>query len=172
MLMTSSSKALFWSIIFFLVGAVSWIFSVKDFYASLPLGIFYAVLVINTYYSIRLFSSLAPKNNVLNNVLDILLGGVYLAMALHLNNPLYFVYLDLLLFIVASAKYSFLLKTIDHISLLKKKILVDLSGVMLCALTLGGMILGYTSVSAWFLATLFVIANILLFFVWPLYKLD
>lgn len=170
--MKPSSKALFWSIVFLVIGVVSWIVLVKDAVTSLPLGIFYLILLVNTYYSIKLFSSITPKDNKLNNFFDILLGLVYVSMALHLNMPLHFVFLDLLLFIIATTKYTFLINKIDYLPLLKKKILVDLAGCMLCTLTLGGMILGYISYSSWFMAIVFGIANVILFLVWPLYKID
>lgn len=168
----SQTKALAIDTIFILIGAFSLLYVVADWQESLPLVIFYLTLVINTYFSIKLFANIVGTKLVTQNIADILLFIIYAVMALSLDNRLRFVYLTLLLFIVAAIKYSFLLGIIDHPKLLKRKILVDLSGVLGSALVLAGLWGGYATLSIWIFSGGFVIANLLLFFVWPLYHPD
>ena len=164
-------KALIVSVCFTVIGVVAWHYQVTDWQAALPLAIFYVTLLCNTFFSVKLFSSITPSSH-LQNTMDALLVFTYLGVAWNLGNPLLFVFFALLLFIVAPAKYAFLLNITEHPHLMKRKIIVDLSGTLACALTLGALVLGYSEVSAWGLAIIFVIANIYLFFVRPLYRLD
>lgn len=86
--MNPSQRATFWSLVFLAVGIVDWFLFVTKPLLSLPLGIFYLILVINSYYSIKLFTHVSPKKEAINDSIDILLGLFYLAFALHLHRPL------------------------------------------------------------------------------------
>lgn len=175
----ATSKALFWSSVF---GAIGLYALIRDILmrtsmsppppAIVPLSIFYAILVINTYFSIWLFAHIASRKDTRNNLLDIVLGLFYVAMAFSLKVPVRFVFFDLLLFIIATMKYSFLLGIVEHSAVVRKKILADILGILLCTLVLGGSIVGYPLYSSWALCAVFAVANIFIFFVRPLYKLD
>ena len=128
--------------------------------------------MLNTYVSIRFFSSIIKKGDRVQIVLDAVLFAIYLALAFNLNNRIFFTFWALLIYIVAAAKYALLLGTVPHPRLLKRKILVDISGIMMCALALIGILTGHGTLSLWLMAVVFFIANILFFFVWPLYKSD
>ncbi|MEO8638205.1 MAG: hypothetical protein ABI430_04890 [Candidatus Taylorbacteria bacterium] len=165
-------KALIASTFFFLAGLYSWIFLVSDHRAGLPLFIFYITIVVNTFFSLVLFSSIIPRENVTQKILDGLLIVCYLLLAQGMRDPASFLFFDTLLFIFATAKYAFLLGVVNHPRLLKRKILADLSGVCAGVLAFGGLVAGYSYVATWALAIVFVIANFILFFIFPLYRLD
>ena len=167
-----STKALTISIVLGVPGISLWIYRLEDFYTTLPLFIFYCVLVFNTYFSIKLFSQIIPGDNVLQKIMDAILIILYVLLALNIHSIIWFVLVDTLLFIMAAAKYAFLLNHTDHPLLLKRKILIDLLGILLSTLTLVGIISGYETVSVWLFAMVFLIANILLLSVWPMYRLD
>ncbi len=170
--LTSTQKATVLFVLFLLASAWSWMFKVTDTANALPLTLFYLTITINTFFSVKLFSSIIPPGDPIQIIIDTILILLYFVMAFFLGNPITFVFFTLLLFITASTKYSFLLNQLPHPRLLKKKILIDLSGVLMSTLTLGGIILGYSWISTWAFSIVFIIANILLFFVWPLYRPD
>ncbi len=168
----SSTKALFLSIALFAFGIVGGSLTVRDLAASLPLIIFYIILVLNTHFSVRLFAAIIHKDDKLNNQVDALLVLMFFLMAFNLHKPIYFIFFCLLLFILATIKYTLQIGVINHPRLLKRKVLIDLLGCTMCTLTLGGALLGYVSLSSWLFTIIFAIANLLLFFVWPMYRAD
>ena len=157
---------------FLVAGILSSIYRVSDWGSSLPLVIFYFVLVFNTFFSIRLFSQISPRGEKSQFVIDGILFIAYLFLALNLNSLEGFLIFGLILFIMATIKYAFLLNITSHEGLMKRKIIVDLLGVLAFALALGGVELGFPRTSSWLLAVVFTIANVLLFSVFPLYRLD
>ena len=173
--MTSDRKAFIVSIFFLVVGigAFWWTLDHNSVALSvtLPLFIFYLTIVVNTFFSIRLFAAITPKENLAQKICDAMLVLLYIAMALSMGNALHFVFFDVLLFVVATAKYIFLAQIVHYPKLFRRKIWVDVSGIILGLLILAGISAGFALQSAWVFASIFVIANILLFFVWPLYHL-
>lgn len=172
MSLTAAKKASLGTASFSLFALSSWLFVVGDKLSALPLLLFYAALMVHTYFSVRLFSSLVPRENILQIFFDALLFLINTGMAFSFGNPLLFLFLNLLLFIVAPLKYSFLLGLVNQPKLLKRKIIVDLAGALAAALSLGGFLAGYEPQAAWGLAIVFYLASIFLFFVRPLYALD
>lgn len=154
------------------VGIASWFFAVHDKAASLPLAIFYAALMVNTYYSVRLFSAIIPEGNARQHGIDAVLVVLYIALALAMGDAALFIVIDILFFIAAVIKYSFLLKVIAQPQLLRRKIRINALGVFGGVVALGGIFIGYPLLSAWILSVSFCIANILLLFVWPMYRAD
>src|SRR3989338_2228990 len=154
------------------IGVFSCVYLVRDWQVSLPLVLYYAILLWNTYFSIRLFSQITPPRDVAQIVSDILLLLLYMLTAVSFWSVSRFLFFSLLLFIVATLKYASLLSIVQHPKLLKRKIRVDLLGVLAHALAFGGAVAGFPSLSAWSLAVVFIIANVILFSVYPLYQLD
>jgi hypothetical protein len=166
------TKALIATVFFTAVGVLALLVGTLNWQKTLPMAIFYAILVLNTYYSVKLFSGIVPSKNSIQKIFDAILVLLYVLLAVCMSSPYYFAFSALLLFITATAKYAFLLGVVSQPKLLKRKILVDLLGVLACALALGGMSFGFEMQSVWVLTVAFAVANILLFFVWPLYHLD
>lgn len=168
----SAKKA--WAVTIFMgfCGATSLWFNVQDWKNATPLIIFYAVITINTLFSVRCFSSIIPPDNKLQWTMDICLLLSYILMALNLDNPLRFTVWAAVLFFIAVLKYAALLPLLtNYLTLLKYKIIIDSLGTLSCVLALGGVIFGYPLVTIWLWTVVFVIANIFIFFIKPLYKL-
>lgn len=136
-----------------------------------PHAVFYVVLVVNTFFSIRFFSRIAPENTT-QVAIDTALVLLYLALAFSLGRPITFAFFALCLFIAASTKYPLLLLVIPQTNVLKRKILIDLLGIAACAAVLGGTILGYAFGSAWAAALAFTLANIYFLLIRPMYRLS
>ncbi len=172
MTLSPQKKALLVTIVFGVAGILGTIFLVSDWIQSLPLVIFYAILTINTYFSIELFSGIVPPTDSFQKNLDALLFLCYLVLAWNLNSPLFFTLTTLILFIVAPTKYTALLYTLPYPKLLKRKILIDLCGTMLSALTLIGIFLGHARASVWIFCAIFALANFIFLVIKPMYRLD
>ena len=155
-----------------LLGVASWVNHVNDYDIAAPLFLFYSVLIINTHISIRLFASLVPKENKVQNALDIILFALYIYLIVREEALRWFFFYVTILFCIASIKYTLLLNEIDQPQLLKRKITWDALGVLLGLATLGGIMTGYIATSLWFCSITFLIANIYLLFINPLYRKD
>ena len=139
---------------------------------SLPLMIFYATITVNTYYSMKLFTRIVEKHTIVQDSVDVVLVILYGFLAFNFDKPLMFVYIVTGLFIVATLKYILLVGKLPHQKLLKNKIRIDSMGIVMGLITLIITANGNLYVGTWFLAITFGIANILLLFVWPMYKLE
>ncbi|MES2953760.1 MAG: glycosyltransferase [Patescibacteria group bacterium] len=164
-------KAIAVSLLFFCGGVLAW--SAADpTLRSVPLGVFYTLLVFNTFFSVRLFSRVISPTDPIQILVDLGLCFLYAGLVLSFTVPAFFLLITAFLFVVATAKYAFLLGKIDHPKLLKRKILVDLLGAFGALGTLIFFSIEKGALSLWIFAIGFAIANFLLFTVWPLYRLD
>jgi hypothetical protein len=167
----SKRRAIFATIIFSVAGILAWPLFVYDWHVSLPLAIFYALLVINTYPSVRLFSSIVPQDHGKHALADIILAISYLCVAASIGNPPQFAVCALVMFLIAAAKYTLMLYEIPHPHLIQRKVRIDLLGALMCAGILALMNFGWILSAAWMLAILFAAANIYVLRVNPLYRL-
>ena len=165
-------KAWLVTVMLVVLGVASWINHVNDYEIAIPLFLFYAVLVINTHFSIILFSSLVPHENKVQTALDLILFALYVYLIVREEGLQWFFFYVTLLFCIASIKYTHLLNELDQPKLLKRKITWDALGILLGLVTLGGIMSGYVVTSLWFCSIAFLIANIYLLFINPLYKKD
>jgi|GEM_PF-470701 len=166
-------KAWIFTSIFALAFLATWIFDSFDWHKAIPLLIFYIIFLFNTFFTIRFFSRITPPYNFLHSIIDLVLASLYIAIALHIENPPYFIFFTLLVFVVTSIKYTLLLgNNTEDYSLLKRRLLINMSGVCGCALVIGGILTGYTRSSIWAWVIAFLLANVIIFALWPFYKLD
>ncbi len=166
------TRALIVFFTFLVIGIFVWEYFNLDWKKYLPLALFYLTIDINTYFSIVLFTRIIPKGMIEQDIFDIILVALYIGLAFSLGNPLMFAFLILFIFIVATIKYAQLLNVINQPKLLKRKITIDLCGVMMGALSVGGILAGYQNYSMWLLAIVFIIVNIFLLLIWPMYVAD
>lgn len=160
-------------ILFSAVALVSFFLQTTYMNVVLPLFIFYIILIINSYFSILLFLQIIPRHMVSQKIIDTLIIILYLTLGLTFALPLFFAFLLTLIFILCVVKYTLLLNVVtNQPHLLKRKIVIDALGGIMGLLMLGGVILGYPIESSWALVVIFVIANIHLFFISPLYISD
>jgi hypothetical protein len=157
------------TICFALIGLGVIFFRPLDWTFALPQIIFYAVLTINTYFSIQFFTPLTPKS-FYQLLVDAALVVAYISLGLSIGFPYAFAFCALLIFVVAPMKYTHKLDLIPHTTLLRKKILIDLCGALMCTVVLGLTIFGYPLFAAWLLAILFSAANVYLLLMNPMYR--
>jgi hypothetical protein len=137
----------------------------------IPHIFFYVVLIINTFFSVRLFAAIQP-DNFSQRAADLILAFIYAALALSIGDPVGFAFFALCLFVAATPKYAMMLGVVSHDTLLKKKVLIDLCGTVMCTVVLGGTLFGYPLASAWALGGVFAAANVLLLYVRPMYRIS
>ena len=159
------------------LGFSIWTIAIVYFYpiasqTSWLLFIFHVLLLLNTFYSIRSFASLTPKENIFQHIIDILLAINIMVAPFFFNNPLYFVSLVLSLFIIATLKYIFLVQIIGFSKLLYWKIKVDTLGILLCFLTLIGVMSGFVYTSSLLFTCIFLLANLYVLWLNPLYRIE
>ncbi|MBI2888721.1 MAG: hypothetical protein HYY10_02235 [Candidatus Liptonbacteria bacterium] len=154
---------------FALAGIIAAHTKISDWTAAAPLVVFYTTMLINTYFCVRIFAALVPPHNRTQQTFDALLGIIYVALAFTFPSPLFFIFTATLLFAVATLKYAMLAYSIGHSSFLHKKISIDAMGTLACVLALGGVLAGrpLLATSIWALA--FVVTNIYLLVVNPMY---
>lgn len=162
-------KARFVAVLFAIIGIAAWLALERNVF-SFPLALFYAVITINTYFSVRFFSGLMPSEDALQHVLDVVLAIFFLLLALHFAHPIIFVFFALCLFIAATLKYALLIHTFAHPIVLRRKILIDLLGIILCAVILGLMLAGAVFYATWAFALIFLAANAHLLILRPMYR--
>src|SRR3989344_5835049 len=169
--MTSSTKALLVTTSFSILGIASLLFSAPSSELVVPHVLFYAVLTVNSYFSVRLFSSIQPST-ISQSVADTILVLMYIALAFSIRHPLAFAFFALSVFVAAIPKYALMLEVVPQRMLLKRKIFIDCMGTALCTAVLGGTVLGFELESAWTLAAIFTFANVYLLFIRPMYRLE
>jgi len=165
-------KAWIVSTFFTLAFVVVWMLESFDWHKAIPLAIFYIAFVFNTFFSIRCFSRITPPYSLTHSTIDFILGSLYIAMAVNIKEPPYFIFFTLLIFAVSSIKYTLLLGNIEHDHILKRKILIDILGVCGSSLVIAGIFVGYVQSSVWAWMVVFILANIILFTLWPFYRLE
>lgn len=167
----ATRKAVFVTFCALVGGIVGWLLFVYDWHESLPLAIFYALLVVNTYPSVQLFSSIVPQDDGQHALADVILAFIYFFLAASLGQPQQFALCALVLFLVAAGKYALMLHKFPHPELLQRKVRVDLLCALICAGALAGMLFGYAVYAGWALAIIFALGNIYVLAVRPLYRL-
>lgn len=105
-------------------------------------------------------------------MLDSIIFIFYIILAFTITDALLFTGAVILLFSLATLKYPPLLSLLPYPQLLKRKIIIDISGIALGLVTLGGILMGYSYYASWSLAIVFSIASICLLFIWPMYRID
>ncbi len=169
LIVSSVKKSFLVCAVFALSGLYSCIFLVKNWEYATPNLIFYFILLINTFFSIITFDPMVSKNILFQKNIEILLVAVYLFLSFKIDAPLWFSILGAMLFLVAIFKYYNLGKVGGFTGLIKRKIFVDVLGLLALLLTLIGVVLGFELASLWILAVAFSIVNFYLFFIKPLY---
>ncbi len=145
---------------------------ILDWWRSWPLFLFYFVLLLNSFFSVRTFASITPRSDLLQQFFDILLGLCLALLPVNYNFVQNFVLVATALFIVATLKYVFLAPLSGFSRLLYQKIRIDALGIMLCFLALTGVLLGYGRWSAILWSFVFLLANVYVLGWRPHYSLE
>lgn len=138
---------------------------------SLPLVAFYINLLINTYYSVACFTTLTPRDDRRQPVIDAAIAGIYLVLPFTFNDPERFALVTALLFGTSLVKYGLLLHGFSDPSRLRKKLIANSIGALSCILVLAGIKAGYPNLTTTVWAVGYVLVNIYLLKINPLYRL-
>ena len=165
-----AAKSVLATIAFSLAGTISALFysTVSPF--LLPHFVIYAVLVVNTYFSIRFWSALQPAD-IRQTLIDGVLVLAYLALAFSMGEPVYFAFAAFALFALATFKYVLMRGRTSYETIVERKTGIDALGALACAVLVLGMFLGYPLEATWLFAIGFTLANIYLLFIRPMYRL-
>lgn len=165
-------KASLCTVLFSGAGLYSWFYLVTDHARAISVLALYVMLVIHAYYSVRIFATITPSTIVAQNIIDAILFMLYLAMAFSIGSFFFFSIFAVIMFIIATAKYSLLLSLNEHKVLLQRKILVDTIGILGFFCTFLGVVLGYPAESTLLFSWAFFFVSIFLFFIKPLYTFN
>lgn len=165
----STGKALLASALFTGIGVWGWFTTAPGNAEAIPLGIYFAVLIVNTFFSIRLFAAITPKNSA-QTLFDAALVGMYGALAFSFGSVTLFCSVLSAFFPLSIAKYVHLNRLITQPRLLPRKIRINILGCLLSLVALGIALIGLAPVAAWMLAGIFTIANVYLLFINPMYR--
>lgn len=146
--------------------------NVTSWPTAAPLAVFYAALVVNTYFSVRCFSVAAPSAGWTQQGLDAALAVIYLALAASIGQPERFATVAVVLYAVTLVKYEALIRRGSAVPLLLRKLRVNSLGILACALALAAMMAGLRREASWFLAAVLVSADVYLLWLRPLYVAD
>src|SRR5262245_33382178 len=102
--MGSRVKALLATAVFTLTGVLSLVFVAPKNAVVLPHVLFYAILTLNSYFSIKVFASIQPRH-MTQLLFDALLAIIYVALALSIGQAVFFALAGLFVFVVATPKY-------------------------------------------------------------------
>ncbi len=168
--MNSTVKSWFATSVFALAGITSVLFYSIVSPFLLPHVIIYAVLVSNTFFSIRFWGALQPKDTR-QFLVDAALVVTYLMLAFSIGKPFNFALAALLLFTVAPLKYILMRGRTQHGALVEHKILLDSLGMFACIALVLGLFLGNALEVTWLFAIGFTLANLYLLFIRPMYRM-
>jgi hypothetical protein len=115
--------------------------------------------LINTFFSIRCFSSIAPRQTVAQIVTDCALVALYVYLAFQFANVARFLWVSVMLFLVAILRHALMLHTPGYVKLLTRKMLLNLLAAAGCGAALVGVAVGLPQSLVWWLGG-FLLANI------------
>jgi len=169
--MTPVRKATFACLSFAGIGLFGWFTTGVENVASVPLLVYYAVLLINTFFSIRIFSAITPKSFV-QTLFDRVAAVFYLALAFSFGSVPTFAAVSAGLFLLAVAKYVHLKGLVPSSALLPRKIVLNTLAALLSLFALALTLLGFSEAAAWVLCIIFALANIYLLIFNPMYRIE
>lgn len=159
------------TLIYTTLGLVGVFYLVTDWMVSLPIVVFYFLILVSTHLSVSFFLSIIPEHGYLQKVINGALLVIYFILAFTLNNPLNFMIVTALLFSVSTTKYLLMVEEHPHKKLLWRKVSVQTLGTIACILTILGILSGYTLVATSLWLVCFIIANIYIISIKPLYRI-
>lgn len=158
---------------FFVIMFIVGLLTTRPSQISIQATIFHAVLLLNTYFSIRCFGKITPDKAPWQRSLDLFLVLMYSLLPFAIRFPSLYILVMILLFGIASLKYTMLLGVIPDVRLLRRKIAIDLSGVFWNYLIFVAGSLGLLPVGLllWIWVGVFMVMNWYLLKIKPMYCL-
>lgn len=155
---------------FSLVGIVGAWMTAADWPSALGPALFFVMIIVNTYYSIRCFSDVPGSQTAMQFFVDTLLVLTYIWLALCFGDPEQYLLVTIILFLIAAIKYALLLADNHFTARLRRKIILDCLCGVACTLALAGVMTGNAAVSlaVWLFA--FLCGNIYVLMFSDLYR--
>jgi hypothetical protein len=140
---------------------------------SVQAAIFHAILLLNTYFSIKCFGRLTPLRASWQGTVDMILVLIYAILPFCFGFASLYILLLILLFSVAAMKYALLIGFISDTVLLRRKIIIDVSGVLwnFSVFLIGSLGLLPIDFLLWMWVGVFAVMNIYLLKIKPMYCL-
>jgi hypothetical protein len=145
----------------FALGA--WFFIVPNSATALPHAIFYSVLVLNTYFSIRLFHHLSTSRRD-QQTSNVVLAAAYCLLPVFMGRSPFFELIASLLFALATFKYVLLYRS-EKLRIIKRKLQIDLMGCALCVSSFLAALHDHPVAGSWVLSVVFLIGSLYLLYV-------
>lgn len=157
-------------VLFFAVGL--WL-TRSQISSSLQVILFHVILLVNTYFSIQCFGPMTPDHAPGQKAIEIFLVLLYFVLPLTFPFVSLYILIVLLLFLVATVKYALLLGVIPDLRLVRRKILIDLTGVVWSYFIFMVGSLGLISIDLllWIWVIAFAVTNVYLLKIKPMYCL-
>lgn len=153
-------------------GALTASTMVHNWSVAWPLVLFYAVLVADTYFSVRVFSNITPEGNSEQRTIDFIIVLTYLSLATQFEHPLGFALIATLLFLECIIKYKILANIAPkHRAFLRRKIILDWLGALFCTIAVLGIAMNYSHITTVLFAFINAVANVYLLAIKPFYVL-
>lgn len=154
---------------FALAGFLGFLFVPQPWPLKAPNALFYAVLVLNTFFSVRFFDALPPQGRD-ERTIDGVLAALYVALAATIGWLVGFAVVAVILFAAATLKYVRLLPVMDRRDILARKIAIDGLGLAMCIAGLVATLWWDALWAAWGMAIVFAVANVWLLALRPMYS--
>ncbi|OHA01348.1 MAG: hypothetical protein A3H71_03680 [Candidatus Sungbacteria bacterium RIFCSPLOWO2_02_FULL_48_13b] len=152
-------------------GFASWWWGGLGGEGAVELFIFYAVLIIHSFFSLSFLDKIMPDSGVLEQTIDIILFLFYLGMAFSFNMASIFIFLGISMFTLATLKYILLSKQFGQFRInLREKIRANCLGISLLLIVLAGVIGGYRLLALRTLVLTYIAATIYYLFIHQIYK--
>ena len=160
-------KATIATISFLTIGIVNFLFTSlgpEKIGNALPIFICYVILIWNTFYSIRCYSTIIPDGRKEQYFLDTILVILYFVLAMSFSNIILFIFISCLFFSISVMKYVLLLNITNHNRLFKRKSYMNGLGTIICLLAFGAILMDYQSITLWLLVAIYFTASIYFYF--------
>lgn len=164
-------RAIIFAIATYLAAFVSWQWGGIGGEGAVELFIFYAVLIIHSFFSLSFLDKIMPDSGALEHTIDIVLFLFYLGMPFSLNNAPIFVLICISMFALATLKYILLSKQFGQFRInLREKIRANCLGIFLLLIVLAGIIGGYRLLALRTLVLMYIAATIYYLFIHRIYQ--
>ena len=146
---------------------------VHDWNSILAPLVYYVVLLISTYFSVRCFDALTPPQSPVQDVLDVVLVLFYFVLATLFTAPAILLFVTAAFFSVTTLKYILLMseKTLPHFKQIDYKAAINGCGTISALLCYWIALQGNVVLGMWLWVAIFCSANFFIFFIKPLYRI-
>ncbi len=169
--MSPNVRASLAALLFTFVGALGFfVGGVWRYEVGVPLAVFYFLLVLNTFFSVRYFAAMTKPNDIVQNCFDAVLILFYIWLAFSLREPLQFAFVLTVFFGVTVLKYVLLRRGNLYRAIISRKMYMNAGGCAFSLLSLMLMGAGYVFPTVLVGTGAFIALTVYLLYVNPMYR--